>query len=204
MLDGRRTEAGQDVASGVHRRRLALVLAACVTVLGTLVLPAVAGAQPGDPDPEPTSSTTSTSAAPPPAPTTTPTTVAPPTTPPPVVTVPPPVEEETPAPTRPDPDEDETEDEDEDEEEAAVEVVEAETATFVTVANLLVPGNGLDGAQATTTTTAPPASAGSADDESRMIWMIIAALAGVGLLVALLTWRYWLLTRPGLDLDDDE
>jgi hypothetical protein len=77
--------------------------------------------------------------------------------------------------------------------------------TFVTVANLLVPGNGLEGAQATTTTTAPPTAdgGGSADDESRMIWMIIAALAGVGLLVALLTWRYWLLTRPGLDLDDD-
>jgi hypothetical protein len=34
--------------------------------------------------------------------------------------------------------------------------------------------------------------------------MIIAALAGVGLLVALLTWRYWLLTRPGIRFDDDD
>ena len=66
------------------------------------------------------------------------------------------------------------------------------------------PGNGLEGAQATTTTTAAPSGGSSADDESRMIWMIIAALAGVGLLVALLTWRYWLLTRPGLDLDDED
>jgi hypothetical protein len=67
-----------------------------------------------------------------------------------------------------------------------------------------VPGNGLEGAQATTTTTlAPTSGGGAADDESRMIWMIIAALAAVGLLVALLTWRYWLLTRPNLEFDDD-
>jgi hypothetical protein len=45
-------------------------------------------------------------------------------------------------------------------------------------------------------------SSNAADEESRRIWMIIAGLAGVGVLVALLTWRYWLLTRPGLDLDE--
>ena len=76
--------------------------------------------------------------------------------------------------------------------------------TFTTIHNLLVPGNGIDeNAQATTTTTAQLAS-GSADDESRTIWMIIVALAVVGVLVAVLTWRYWLLTRPDLDLDDEE
>jgi hypothetical protein len=34
--------------------------------------------------------------------------------------------------------------------------------------------------------------------------MIIAALAGVAVLVAVLTWRYWLLTRPGLALEGDD
>jgi hypothetical protein len=71
------------------------------------------------------------------------------------------------------------------------------------VTNLLGPGNGTQDPPATTTTTVR-ASGGSnaADEESRRIWMIIAGLAGVGVLVALLTWRYWLLTRPGLDLDE--
>ncbi|HEY6699084.1 MAG TPA: hypothetical protein VIZ67_12710 [Acidimicrobiales bacterium] len=88
---------------------------------------------------------------------------------------------------------------------ADAEAYAAQGITFTTVANLLVPGDGTDGAQATTTTTAPPADEGSsADDENRLIWMIIAGLAGVAVLVAVLTWRYWLLTRPGLVLDGDD
>ena len=74
--------------------------------------------------------------------------------------------------------------------------------TFTTNANLLIQGDGTPGAESTTTTARRPvASEGSsADEESRMIWMIIAGLSGLALLVALLTWRYWLLTRPGLDV----
>ena len=79
------------------------------------------------------------------------------------------------------------------------------TQTFTTNANLLVPGNGTSGAQEpTTTTTAPAQAKAEADGTSRMIWMIIAALAAVAVLVALLTWRYWLLTRPNLHLDDPD
>lgn len=37
-----------------------------------------------------------------------------------------------------------------------------------------------------------------------MLWLIIAGLAAVALLAALLTWRYWLLTRPGLDLEAED
>ena len=49
-----------------------------------------------------------------------------------------------------------------------------------------------------------PDEGSSADDENRLIWMIIAGLAGVAVLVAVLTWRYWLLTRPGLVLEGDQ
>ena len=68
-----------------------------------------------------------------------------------------------------------------------------------------MPGDGTEGAQATTTTTAPqPDEGSSADDENRLIWMIIAGLAAVAVIVAVLTWRYWLLTRPGLVLEGED
>src|SRR5690606_5645381 len=68
---------------------------------------------------------------------------------------------------------------------------------------LLVEGDGTPGSEETTTTTRAAASGSSAADDSRLIWMIVAALSGLAILVAVLTWRYWLLTRPGLDVDDD-
>jgi hypothetical protein len=77
---------------------------------------------------------------------------------------------------------------------------------LVTTINLLRQGNGQPGSEEVA--QAPPqdetVEAGSASDEDRVIWMIIVGLAAVALLVALLTWRYWLLTRPGLDLSDDD
>jgi hypothetical protein len=91
------------------------------------------------------------------------------------------------------------------EEAAATDVADIQAITFTTAANLLVPGDGTEGAQATTTTTtAPPDEGSSADDENRLIWMVVAGLVGVAVLVAVLTWRYWLLTRPGLVLEGDE
>jgi hypothetical protein len=149
----------------------------------------------------------------PPATTTTATTAPRPTTTRPPTTAPPTTQETAPPtaaepPPPPDNDSDVEPVVDEElpvQEEAAAEAYDAQGITFTTVANLLVPGDGTEGAQATTTTTAPqPDEGSSADDENRLIWMIIAGLAAVAVLVAVLTWRYWLLTRPGLVLEGEE
>ena len=198
MLDGRGTEAGQHRVAMTRRRRvlvagsLAAVLAAAVAVPSLVAGPAGAGV--GQPGPQPTVDDRAAA--------TEPETTLPPEEPP------PPPEEEPPPPVETTPTTERrtttTEDEPDEDEAAAPAVATPARLTFTTETNVLVPGNGLEGAQATTTTTAPTGGGDSADDESRLIWMIIAALAGVGLLVALLTWRYWLLTRPGLDLDDGD
>src|SRR5512138_182512 len=206
MLDRRRSEAGPAWPASRRRPLAAAVVAAVLWALWT-ASPAVA--QWGDPPDPPwetttttTTSTTTTTTAPSTTTTTRPPTTAPPPSTAPETTAPPPPveEEEEPPPVVDEPVEDEVE-------EAEVVEVAAEPVgeiTFTTIHNLLVPGNGIDeNAQATTTTTAQLAS-GSADDESRTIWMIIVALGVVGVLVAVLTWRYWLLTRPDLDLDDEE
>lgn len=206
MLDRRRSEAGPAWPASRRRPLAAAVVAAVLWALWT-ASPAVARwGDPPDPPWETTTTTTTSTTTTTTAPSTTtttrpPTTAPPPSTAPETTAPPPPVEEEEePPPVVDEPVEDEVE-------EAEVVEVAAEPVgeiTFTTIHNLLVPGNGIDeNAQATTTTTAQLAS-GSADDESRTIWMIIVALAVVGVLVAVLTWRYWLLTRPDLDLDDEE
>ena len=204
MLDRRRSEAGPAWPASRRRPLAAAVVAAVLWALWT-ASPAVAlWGDPHDPPGETTTTTTTTTTTAPSTTTTTrpPTTAPPPSTAPETTAPPPPVEEEEeePPPVVDEPVEDEVE-------EAEVVEVAAEPVgelTFTTVHNLLVPGNGIDeNAQATTTTTAQLAS-GGADDESRTIWMIIVALAVVGVLVAVLTWRYWLLTRPNLDLDDED
>jgi hypothetical protein len=155
--------------------------------------------------PQPTTTTT--------APTTTTTrprattTTSPPTTAPPTTqeTAPPATAEPPPPPDNDSDVEPVVDEEQPVEEEAAAETYDGQGITFTTVANLLVPGDGTEGAQATTTTTAPqPDEGSSADDENRLIWMIIAGLGAVAVLVAVLTWRYWLLTRPGLVLEGEE
>jgi hypothetical protein len=217
MLDARRREAGLTPARIAGWRRIVLLATIVIAPLVVVAGPEPSGAQQGQgaqPDPcEPipspgcddedattTTTTRQTTTTRRPTPTTTPTTVAPP---PPEVTEPP--EEEAPPPP------DEEDDSEADDESAAIEEVaapaESANLTFTPINDLLVPGNGIQGAQptTTTTTTAPTGSgSGSADEDSRLMWMIIAALAGVGLLVAILTWRYWLLTRPGLAFDDDD
>ena len=181
---------------------------AALVVLGVLVGAASgAFAQPEPPTTTTAATTTTTTRPPPPPPPpTTPPTTAPPTT----QETAPPATEESPPPAGSDSDVEPVVDEEEPvEEEAAAEASDARGITFTTVNNLLVPGDGTEGAQATTTTTAPqPNEGSSADDENRLIWMIIAGLAAVAVIVAVLTWRYWLLTRPGLvlegeDADDD-
>src|SRR5690606_3524878 len=207
MLDRRRSEAGPAWPASRRRPLAAAVVAAVLWALWT-ASPAVARwGDPPDPPWETTTTTTTSTTTTTTAPSTTtttrpPTTAPPPSTAPETTAPPPPVEEEEeePPPVVDEPVEDEVE-------EAEVVEVAAEPVgelTFTTVHNLLVPGNGIDeNAQATTTTTAQLAS-GGADDESRTIWMISVARAVVGGLVGVRTWRYWLLTRPNLDLDDED
>lgn len=77
-----------------------------------------------------------------------------------------------------------------------------ETTTTVgtaTSVNLLIPGDGTKGAESTTTTeaTATSASDGGLHDGS-LIAIMIVGLVLVGGVVAVLTWRYWVATRPPL------
>ncbi|HKX71516.1 MAG TPA: hypothetical protein VJM75_09825, partial [Acidimicrobiales bacterium] len=196
MIDGTRTCGRR---CGLRRVVLAVLAIALLAIALLSASPGAAGAQ--QRPPERSASTTTA----PPTTTTGPKTTRPTTTAPPQTTLPP-----TTQATAPEAREEEASDSDDDgfdeEEVAAVGAVDAEVAqgiTFTTVANLLIPGDGTEGVQQATTTTAPAGEGGGADDENRLIWMIIAGLGGVALLVGLLTWRYWLLTRPGLDLGDD-
>lgn len=74
--------------------------------------------------------------------------------------------------------------------------VPAETST--TLRDLLVPGDGTDGAQLTTTSTtaAPEVAADGALDEETQVWLIVAGLVAVALLIGAWTVRFWLRTRP--------
>jgi hypothetical protein len=71
--------------------------------------------------------------------------------------------------------------------------------TISTVSNLLVPGDGTQGAESTTTTvaTATTVSDGGLSDGT-LIMLVIAGLLLIALVVSLLTWRYWVATRPPL------
>ena len=192
MTAGRPSRDGRAPAS----QRVAM---AVLVGLGVLV----GGASAAFAQEPPTTTTTQATTTTRPAPTTT---TSPPTTAPPTTQeTAPPDTSEPPPPADNDSEEPVVDEEEPADEAAAAGAFEARGITFTTVANLLVPGDGTEGAQATTTTTAPsPGEGSSADDENRLIWMIIAGLAGVAVLVAVLTWRYWLLTRPGLVLEGDE
>jgi hypothetical protein len=63
--------------------------------------------------------------------------------------------------------------------------------------NVLVPGDGTEGAQSTTTTvaTATKVNDGGPSDGT-LIGLVIAGLILIAVAVAVLTWRYWVATRP--------
>lgn len=71
--------------------------------------------------------------------------------------------------------------------------------TTSTARDLLVSGDGSDGAESTTTTSTTvvevAADGGSLDEETQ-IWLIVAGLVVVALLIGLWTWRYWVRTKP--------
>lgn len=211
MNEGTTSEGGSQ--DNLARRGLALV-ASLLVVLWTawLTIAAPADARPvaGGGAVQPFTTTTT-------EPTTTsqqvtttrprPTTTRPPTT-----TAPPQTTETTSTPTSEDPPV--TEDTEPEEEEPEEEPEDTGTtrdtellglSPISTSQNLLIAGNGTPGSEsAQAPAEEDKTKDGGSSDEDRVIWMIIAGLGAVALLVALLTWRYWLLTRPGIDLSDDD
>jgi cobalamin biosynthesis Mg chelatase CobN len=73
------------------------------------------------------------------------------------------------------------------------------TIAVTTSSNILVPGDGTKGAESTTTTVAAPAKvkAGGLSDGT-LIALVIAGLVLLAAVVGVLTWRYWVATRPPL------
>jgi outer membrane biosynthesis protein TonB len=94
-------------------------------------------------------------------------------------------------------------DEDQDEEEqpdgtVPVETTEA-TVTVTTLRDVLVPGDGTEGAETTTTTEPQLAAEGGGISDETLILVIVAGLTLVAVVTGLLTWRYWDATRPPHD-----
>lgn len=211
MIEGTTSEGGSQ--DNLVRRGLALVASLLVvlwTVWLTIAAPADARPSAGDAAAQPVTTTTSedpTTTAPPTTPTT-----RPPTTTRPTTTAPPQTTESTSPPTSDDPPvtEDTEPDPDEEPEEQPDDTGTTRDADLLgrspisTSMNLLVGGNGTPGSESAQAPADEPTKDGGSSDEDRVIWMIIAGLGAVALLVALLTWRYWLLTRPGIDLSDDD
>jgi hypothetical protein len=63
--------------------------------------------------------------------------------------------------------------------------------------DLLVPGDGTEGAESTTTTEAEQVSAGDGGlSDNQLVLLVVSGLSVMGLAVGLLTWRYWKATQP--------
>jgi cobalamin biosynthesis Mg chelatase CobN len=81
-------------------------------------------------------------------------------------------------------------------------VVEVEITTttlgVTTSTNLLVPGDGTEGAESTTTTEtiAAVSDEDSGLSDGTLIGIVVAGLVLIAIVVGILTWRYWAATRP--------
>jgi hypothetical protein len=82
------------------------------------------------------------------------------------------------------------------------EVVQTTTSTSLDVStsvNVLVPGDGTEGAESTTTTTVVPTTVSNdGTSDGALLALIIGGLVALAVLVGILTWRYWVATRPPL------
>jgi hypothetical protein len=82
------------------------------------------------------------------------------------------------------------------------EVVQTSTSSTLDVAtsqDVLVPGDGTEGAESTTTTTAVPTTiADDQADDGPLLALIVGGLLLLAVAVGILTWRYWAATRPPL------
>ena len=80
------------------------------------------------------------------------------------------------------------------------EVVRTTTSTTVNVPtsnNVLVPGDGTEGAESTTTTTLTPTTiSNDGTSDAALIALVVGGLVLLAVAVGILTWRYWLATRP--------
>lgn len=72
------------------------------------------------------------------------------------------------------------------------------TVTVTTLTDVLIPGDGTEGAESTTTTSPRLASADGGLSDEQLIFVIVAGLTLVAVVVGVLTWRYWDATRPTL------
>ena len=82
------------------------------------------------------------------------------------------------------------------------EVVNTTTSTSLAVTtsqDVLVPGDGTEGAESTTTTTPVPSTiADDQADDGPLLALIVGGLLLLAVAVGILTWRYWAATRPPL------
>ena len=73
------------------------------------------------------------------------------------------------------------------------------TLEVTTSLNVLVPGDGTEGAESTTTTTAAPATVSNdGTSDGALLALIVGGLVLLAVAVSILTWRYWVATRPPL------
>jgi hypothetical protein len=70
------------------------------------------------------------------------------------------------------------------------------SVTVSTTHDLLVPGDGTEGAETTTTTIERVAVGKEGLSDDQLIVLVVAGLAVMSLAMGLLTWRYWSATRP--------
>lgn len=70
------------------------------------------------------------------------------------------------------------------------------SVTVSTLNDLLVPGDGTEGADSTTTSATPISGSGSGLSDDQLLLLIVSGLGVVAVVGALLTWRYWAATRP--------
>jgi hypothetical protein len=81
-------------------------------------------------------------------------------------------------------------------------VVQTTTSTSLDVStsqDVLVPGDGTKGAESTTTTTETPTTISNDDtSDGALLALIIGGLVMLAVVVGILTWRYWVATRPPL------
>jgi hypothetical protein len=76
-----------------------------------------------------------------------------------------------------------------------------ETSTSLTeetTVDLLVPGDGTEGAESTTTTVAIASTGDGGPSDGTLIALVIVGLVLIAGVVTVLTWRYWVATRPPL------
>lgn len=79
--------------------------------------------------------------------------------------------------------------------------------TTSTSRDLLVSGDGSEGAQSTTTTSTTlveVAAEGDTLDEETRIWLVVAGLVVVAVLIGVWTWRYWVRTKPAVVADEPD